>query len=120
MAAPSLTFLVDKMIIGVSDCAVVTFESDIPYKAFEARATVVDANYGVGIGSLVGAFSSTPAATQRQFEIYDTEIVNGDGEYRISLFAQGTDNAWNDNAQFITSDTKDFVTSDGKNFLAMR
>lgn len=120
MSAPNLTFSTSKTEIGLNDYMQVTFESDIAYLQFEARATLVDASYGVGIGTLVGAFSSTPATTERSFEIYDTEIVNGDGTYRISLFAQGEDGSWNDNHQFITNEPKNFITSDGENFLVRR
>lgn len=120
MAAPNLTFSFNKAAIGINQCVVVTFNSDIPYTQFEARATRVSAAWGRGVGTLVGAFSSTPANTERIFEIYDTDLVNGDGVYRISLFAQGTDGSWNDNEHFITHDGKFFTTSDGKNFLAMR
>ncbi len=120
MAAPNLTFSFNKAAIGINQCVVVTFSSDIPYTQFEARATLVSAAWGRGVGTLVGAFSSTPANTERIFEIYDTELVNGDGVYRISLFAQGTDGSWNDNGQFITYDGKALITSDGNNFLSMK
>lgn len=119
MAAPNLTFSFDKSAIGASQYVSVSFASDIPYAQFEARATLDGAKWGRGVGALVGAFSATPANTQRTFEVYDTEIVTGDGTYRISLFAQGADGAWNDNGQFITYDGKLLKTSDGNNFLSM-
>ncbi|MEG2388747.1 MAG: hypothetical protein RSC90_09315 [Clostridia bacterium] len=88
MAAPDVTFSASKTALGVGDFITVSFTSDIAMSAFEARATTFGAAYGVGIGTLVGAFSATPAGVQRTFEIYETELVNGDGQYRISLFAQ--------------------------------
>ena len=120
MSAPNLTFSMDKTAIGVSQYATVAFSSDIPYTQFEARATPDSAAWGLGVGTLVGAFSTTPANTQRSFEIYDTEIISGDGVYRISLFAQGEDGSWNDNGQFIDYNGNNLKTSDGNNFLAMR
>lgn len=51
-------------------------------------------SWGVGIGTLIASFSQTPANTSRSFDIYDDYLVRGDGEYRISLFAQGTDGSW--------------------------
>lgn len=119
MSAPNLTFSFNKSAIGVNQHVTVSFTSDIAYTQFEARATLDGATWGRGVGTLVGAFSTTPANTQRTFEVYDTEIVNGDGVYRISLFAQGADGAWNDNGQFITYYGKALITSDGNNFLSM-
>ena len=120
MAAPNLTFSTNKTEIGLNDYVSVSFTSDIAYTQFEARATLANANWGRGIGTLVGAFSTTPANTERTFEIYDTEIVSGDGVYRIGLYAQGEDGSWNDNEQYICYDGKSFKTSDGKSFLVMR
>lgn len=125
MSAPNLTFSVDggAKISSVSgfDYISVTFQSDIPYQAFECRATKVGDDYGVGKGSLVASFSFTPASTQRTFEVYDDYLVHGDGEYRISLFAQGEDGSWNDNHGFIPSgETETMLTSDGDEFLCMR
>jgi hypothetical protein len=72
----------------------VTFTANGPYKSFECRATKSGESWGVGIGTLIASFSQTPANTSRSFDIYDDYLVNGDGEYRISLFAQGTDGSW--------------------------
>lgn len=102
-------------------CIVVTFTSDIAYTSFECRATKVGEDWGVGKGSLVASFSSTPANTSRTFEVYDDYLLNGDGEYRISLFAQGADGSWNDNHGFIPSgETETMLTADGEEFLCMR
>jgi hypothetical protein len=99
----------------------VTFSSDIAYSEFECRATKVGAEYGVGKGSLVASFSYTPANTQRTFEIYDTNLVNGDGEYRISLFAKSVETGtWNDNHAFLVGGEQTLMTADGKTFLCVR
>ena len=124
MAAPGLTFSVSWNKVSDDpgfDHIIVNFQSDIPYQAFECRATKVGDDYGVGKGSLVASFSATPANTQRTFEVYDDYLVHGDGEYRISLFAQGMDGSWNDNHGFIPSgQTETMLMADGLEFLVMR
>lgn len=123
MPAPGLTFSFTRdKISGVKgfDFLSVTFSSDIQYKAFECRATKVGEDYGVGKGELISSFSTTPAGVERTFEIYDEYLLQGDGEYRISLFAQSDDGAWNDNHLFIPSGSDKLITSDGMDFLCVR
>lgn len=124
MSAPNLSFSVSgSKVSSVSgfDCIVVSFQADAPYQAFECRATKVGEEYGLGRGTLIASFSQTPASTERTFEIYDDFLVNGDGEYRISLFAQGEDGSWNDNYGFIpSSETETMLDADGLEFLCMR
>lgn len=124
MAAPELTFSISGTKVSDDpgfDYIIVNFQSDIPYQAFECRATKVGDDYGVGKGSLVASFSATPANAQRTFEVYDDYLVHGDGEYRISLFAQGMDGSWNDNHGFIPSgQTETMLMADGLEFLVMR
>ena len=92
MPAPNLKFSIsgNLKISAVSghDSISVTFESDVPYKVFECRATRAEAEWGLGKGTLLASFSQTPAHIKRTFEIYDDLLVSGDGEYRISLYAQ--------------------------------
>lgn len=123
MAAPALTFTVDRYKISDEpgyDYITVQFSSDIPYQAFECRATKSGADYGVGKGALVASFSQTPANTQRSFEIYDDYLLQGDGEYRISLFAQGEDGSWNDNYYYTPVGSDSYITADGLPYLCMR
>ena len=124
MAAPELTFSVSGNKVSDEpgfDYIIVNFQSDIPYQRFECRATKIGDDYGVGKGALVASFSTTPANTQRTFEVYDDYLVHGDGEYRISLFAQGMDGSWNDNHGFIPSgQTETMLMADGLEFLVMR
>lgn len=97
MAVPTLTFsTTGSRISSIQgyDHVTVTFTADGAYKAFECRATKSGSSWGVGIGTLIASFSQTPANTSRSFDIYDDYLVNGDGEYRISLFAQGMDGSW--------------------------
>lgn len=97
MAVPTLTFsTTGSKISSVEgrDHITVTFTADGPYKSFECRATKSGESWGVGIGTLIASFSQTPANTSRSFDIYDDYLVNGDGEYRISLFAQDMNGSW--------------------------
>ena len=123
MAAPGLTFSVSGNKVSDEagfDHIIVRFQSDIPYQAFECRATKNGENYGVGKGALVASFSATPANTERSFEVYDDYLVHGDGDYRISLFAQGKDGSWNDNYYYIPLGSSMYICSDGKPYLCMR
>ena len=124
MSAPNLTFTYTNSRISDEtgyDHISVTFSADAPYQAFQCRATQVGADWGIGIGTLCASFSQTPAGVPRTFEVYDNFLVHGDGEYRISLFAQGMDGSWNDNHGFIPSgQTETMLTADGLEFLVMR
>lgn len=124
MAAPNLEFTVSGAKISDEpgfDYISVTFSADAQYQSFECRATKVGEDWGRGKGVLVASFSQTPANTQRTFEVYDDFLIHGDGEYRISLFAQGMDGSWNDNWGFIPSGTNEtMITADGLEFLTMR
>lgn len=123
MAAPGLTFSVTgNKVSGTTgyDHITVKFRADLPYKTFECRATRGAEAYGVGKGALVASLSATPAETERSFEVYDDYLLQGDGVYRISLFAQAEDGSWNDNHLFVPSDSTALVTADGAVFLCER
>ncbi len=123
MPAPNLAFsYTGNKLSAISgfDSITVTFKSDIKYVNFECRATKTGADYGVGKGNLIASFSTTPAETERTFEIYDDYLINGDGEYRISLFAQSEDGGWNDNQGFLTIESELMFDSTGAKFLAER
>ena len=124
MGAPNVTYSITKnKISAISgfDSLTVTFSADGEYAAFECRATKADAEWGVGLGALVASFSQTPANTERTFEIYDDYLLNGDGDYRISLYVQSADGAWNDTIGFIPNGaTYALQTADGKSFLSRK
>lgn len=124
MSAPNLTFDISGTELSDEtgfDHITVTFSADAQYQAFECRATKVGEDWGLGKGVLVASFSQTPAGVPRTFEVYDDFLIHGDGEYRISLFAQGMDGSWNDNHGFIPSgQTETMLTADGLEFLVMR
>lgn len=123
MPAPQLTFTVSGTKISeVSgyDHIDVSFSSDIAYVAFECRATKTGEPYGRGVGKLIASFSTTPAGVNRSFEVYDYDLVHGEGEYRISLYAESEDGGWNDNHAFVPSGSSGLITADSKKFLCMR
>lgn len=120
MAAPQISFTKDFTKVSVNQHITVRFQADLPYTQMEARATRVGDNYGVGIGRLVASFSATPANTERVFEIYNTDIVNGDGEYRISLLAQGEDGSWNDDMGFLVASGNPLATVDNEDFFVQK
>ena len=123
MPAPNLEFSYSgSKISGVTgfDSISVRFKSDIQYMKFECRATKTGEEYGVGKGELIASFSTTPADTERTFEIYDDYLLRGDGEYRISLYAQSADGGWNDNQGFLTIESELLFESTGLQFLAER
>lgn len=123
MGAPNITFSAGGNKIGNQpgfDHIAVTFQSDMPYQQFECRATKSGEDWGVGKGALIASFSQTPANTPRTFEIYDDYLVQGDGEYRISLFAKGQDGSWNDNYYYIPVGSSMYICADGKPYLCMR
>lgn len=122
MPAPNLSFSYTRSAISDEagyDSLSVTFSADMAYTAFECRATKAGAACGRGVGTLIASFSSTPVGVARTFEIYDTHLVSGDGQYRISLYAQGQDGSWNDNASFVPAGSDGLRTVDGDDFLCM-
>lgn len=114
MAEPNITFSVSSNKISAKagyNVVSVTFSSDMAYKTFECRATKDDSPYGPGIGALIAAFSSTPAFIERTFEIYDEHLTMGDGDYRISFYAETSDSTI-----FVPIGSSKLITSDNNIF----
>ena len=98
-----ITVTPDKEKINGSGLVTVNVESDIPAVAFEARATLVGASSGRGIGINViaddlsvdaaGVHTFSVPASSWSFDIAYSEI-NTDGIYRISVYAQNTNGVW--------------------------
>lgn len=108
MAIPALTFTVSGRKLSAKsgfDAVSVSFISSVAYSQFECRATKSGAAHGVGIGTLVASFSTTPANTARTFEVYDDFLTHGDGDYRVDLYAKSTDGTWSD--MIAWADAKD-------------
>lgn len=97
MAIPVITFSVTGNKISAKsgfDSVSVTFKSSVAYSKFECRATKSGASHGIGVGVLVASFSTTPANTNRTFEVYDDYLTSGDGTYRVDLYVQTSDGTW--------------------------
>lgn len=120
MAAPQISYEKNYDKVSTARHVTVQFSADAAYQQFECRATKAGDPYGVGIGELIASFSYTPAGTERAFEIYNTDLLEGDGQYRLSLFAKGQDGSWNDDIAFYTSENEPVLTSDGKNYLVQK
>ncbi len=123
MSAPNLTFSVTGERLSAvegSDHVTVTFQADAAYTAFECRITKSGEEWGLGKGTLAASFSQTPAGVSRTFEVYDDFLANGDGQYRISLYVQGTDGSWNDNHVLSPAGDDGLTTAEGAEFLCMR
>lgn len=123
MAAPKLTFSISGERSPLCLALIISlwrFSQIFPIRRLSAAATKAGEEYGVGKGALIASFSTTPANTQRSFEVYDDYLVHGDGNYRISLFAQGEDGSWNDNYYYIPVGSTAYITADGEPYLCMR
>lgn len=123
MPAPDITFSVTgNKVSSVTghDHITLTFSADIAYTQCEIRATKNGTAYGRGVGTLIASFSTTPANTSRSVDVYDSFLVNGDGDYRVSIFAQSEDGGWNDNCLFVPSGSDGLITADSKTLLSMR
>lgn len=124
MAAPQLTFsITGNKISAVSGSTRSPFPSrrTSPTRPSSAARRSPARIGAAGKGALIASFSQTPAGTQRTFEVYDDFLLSGDGEYRISLFAQGADGSWNDNYGFIPlGESQALKTADGEDFLCMK
>ncbi len=123
MAAPELKFTVTGRGVSLApgfDAVDVTFSAGAPYLKFECRATKFGEDYGVGIGTLVASFPATPAGVERTFSVGARHLIHGDGEYRISLFIEGEDGAWNDGVAFIPAASTGLITAGGEKYYCTR
>ena len=126
MAAPGLTFTITgNKISAVSgfDSITVKFSSDIVVLGGNGSQKTANmlSEEGLNVVSLPKTIDNDLPGTERTFEVYDDFLLSGDGEYRISLYAQGADGSWNDSYGFVPSGTtKTMLTADGKEFLCMK
>ena len=106
MAAPEILYSISGERLSAVEGfnrIMVTVQADLPCRSLECRA-----------------FSATPADTPRTFELYDDFLLRGDGQYRISLFAQGENGSWNDNHPYIPMGEGSYRTADQAVYLCMR
>lgn len=72
----------------------VVFTSSNDCIAWEARATFGAAATGVGIGLLVGSGTWLAANTPCSFNVDSSELTNGDGAYKITVYVQSVGGVW--------------------------
>lgn len=110
MAIPNITFTKDVDIVSTVQSCTVDFYVDENFRKFEARATKQGDPYGRGVGNLVTEMyivspNYFPANKSYAFVITDTDLVFGEGVYRISMYAQNTDGIWSDAVAFAWDTT---------------
>lgn len=105
MAIPEISFTKDRDIVSTTLNCVVDFQVSENFLQFEARSTKVGDPYGRGVGNLILEMSiAAPnyyiGGKSYSFVIQDSDLISGDGEYRISMYAKNTDGIWSDAVAF--------------------
>ena len=105
MAIPEIAFTHDTSVVSTQKICTVDFSVSENFINFEARSTKKGMPFGRGIGYLVTSMSIAspnyfPANKSYPFVITDSDLISGDGEYRISMYAQNTDGIWSDAVAF--------------------
>lgn len=105
MAIPVVSFTKNVSIVSAHQSCTVNAQVNENFIEFEARATKDGEAYGRGIGTLVASMSiALPnyylANTNYPFVITDQKLTNGDGVYRISMYAKNVDGIWSDAKAF--------------------
>lgn len=105
MAIPEISFSKDVSIVSTKQVCNVDFSVNENFLQFEARATKNGESYGRGVGTLITSMSIVspnyfPAGKSFSYVIADTDLVFGEGLYRISMYAQNTDGIWSDAVAF--------------------
>lgn len=98
-----VTLSPDKEKINGNGTVTVSVSTDIPASAFEARATLLNASYGRGIGinlisddlavDAAGVHTFSTPVTSWSFDVAYSEIA-ADGTYRISVYARNANGVW--------------------------
>ena len=97
MPAPVLT-LTNTPVSEISNVAgknvsAASFVSDADLEQWEARAGAGTAH---GAGLLVGSGGELAANTAASFDVQNSELTDGEGTYKISVWGKGWDGYWND------------------------
>lgn len=105
MAIPEIEFTKDVDIVSTVQSCIVDFKVNENFVEFEARSTKVGMPYGRGIGNLITNMTIAspnyfPANKEYTFVITDSDLVNGEGEYRISMYAKNQEGIWSDAVAF--------------------
>ena len=105
MGIPNIKFQHDADIVSTVQSCIVDFSVDENFTEFEVRATKQGAEYGRGIGTLVLHMNIAvpnyyPANKSYSYVITDSDLVFGEGSYRISMYAKNVDGIWSDAVAF--------------------
>ncbi len=108
--------------------ATVNVTSDLPFIAIEARATHYGAAFGKGIGvcllsddsSAAGGVVSLPVAVKQYTFDAESDEIQTDGAYRITVFVQTEDGKWNDGSALYTSSGDKVFDSAGASVFTKR
>lgn len=80
-------------VLGINEC-ICKFHCNIDVTEWEARATRDGEYSGRGIGLLVESGTNIKAGEIGIISVLDTELLNGDGNYLIRIYAKSTDGVW--------------------------
>jgi len=102
----------------------ITFRPNVLLNRYIVNATYGDAAYDIDVGKRLvaapgGSITSIPSTqdTTVSFEVNSTNFDQGDGLYRISLYAQSAvDYSWDVSYILLTVSNDTFVPSDGGTF----
>lgn len=120
---------VDKSAIANGGKASVTLTADENVYAVECRATLSDVPWGRGIGTDVlsddvqtsgGVYVLPSPSTTFSFDVESTELVSGDGTYRVTVYTRDSRGVWDDTALFIPSGSSGLRTADGLKFKVQK
>ena len=105
MGIPAISFAKDVDVVSTVQSCVVDFQVNENFVQFEARSTKVGEPYGRGIGNLIMNMNIAlpnyyPANKSYSYVITDNDLISGDGQYRISMYAKNTDGVWSDAVAF--------------------
>ena len=123
-----ITVVIDRHRISRHFKSKVSVTSDVPIRAYEARAAVTGQPYGKGIGydllgddlSLTnGVVELAKAVTSFSFDVESAELA-ADGDYRICVYVRDEDGVWNDCCQLYTSSSETVIDSRGDYVLIKR
>lgn len=123
-----LTISIDRNRISHHFKANVIVQSDVPFTAYEARATITNESYGKGNGfdllsddssSFNGVVTLGTPVTSVSFDVESYEL-EADGDYRISVYVRDESGVWNDCCQLYTSASETVRDSNGAYVLVKR
>ena len=116
-----VTLSVDRSAIPSGGKANVTVTASENIYAIECRATLSGAPWGLGVGTDVladdlqteyGFYELPTPSTTFSFDVESSELLNGDGTYRITVFVRDSRGVWDDIELFIPEGSDGLITSD--------